>query len=150
MKTNGISRRKILRRARFATGSLNESVETAGFGTDSRSVGGSTGVLWVTKGFFSSRFDKRDRISRPTPASVRRKGQAKSPLGREVVKKLRARLEHVPPRTRGDFRGVAGNAHQVLIQQWLTPSSPPLEKGGRPTSFCKDSRIFSHLQGAQG
>src|SRR5436309_11984037 len=79
MKTNGISRRKILRRARFATGSLNEWIETAGFGTDSRSAGGSTGVLWVTKGFFSSRFDKRDRISRPTPASVRRKGQAKIP-----------------------------------------------------------------------
>src|SRR5436190_245894 len=34
-------------------------------------------------------------------------------------------------RTRGDFRGVTGNPHQVLIQQWLPPSSPPLAKGGR-------------------
>ena len=56
------------------------------------------------------------------------------------------RLEHVPPRTRGDFRGVAGNPHQVLIQQWLPPSSPPLERGGR-SETCKDSRILSHLQG---
>ena len=46
------------------------------------------------------------------------------------MKGIEERLEHVPPRTRGDFRGVAGNPHQVLIQQWLPPSSPPLEKGG--------------------
>src|SRR5437879_2115846 len=51
-------------------------------------------------------------------------------LGREGVKELRERLEHVPPRTRGDFRGVIGNPHQVLIQQWIPPSSPPLAKGG--------------------
>ena len=52
------------------------------------------------------------------------------PLPRgEGVKEVN--LEQVPPRTRGDFRGVAGNLHQVWIQQWLPPSSPPLEKGGR-------------------
>ncbi|PYV40881.1 MAG: hypothetical protein DMG06_18870 [Acidobacteria bacterium] len=73
--------------------------------------------------------------------------------GREGVKELREHLEHVPPRTRGDFRGVNGNPHQVLIQQWLPPSSPPLKKRGdnlRPTRFCKDSRIFSHLHWRKG
>ena len=55
------------------------------------------------------------------------------PLPRgEGVKEVN--LEQVPPRTRGDFRGVAGNLHQVWIQQWLPPSSPPLEKGGRSES----------------
>src|SRR5437867_13313783 len=49
---------------------------------------------------------------------------------RGAVKELRERLEHVPPRTRGDFRGVTGNPHPVLIQQWLPPSSPPLVQGG--------------------
>src|SRR2546430_15835490 len=39
--------------------------------------------------------------------------------------------ETCPPPTRGDFRGVTGNPHQVLIQQGLPPSSPPLAKGGR-------------------
>ena len=48
----------------------------------------------------------------------------------EGVKELRE-LQQVPPRTRGDFRGVVGNPHQVLIQLWLPPSSPPLAKGGR-------------------
>src|SRR5438309_1313885 len=77
-----------------------------------------------------------------------------SPLRwREGVKELRECLQQVPPRTRGDFRGVVGNPHQVLIQQWLPPSSPPLKKRGdnlRPTRFCKDSRIFSHLPGCRG
>src|SRR5207237_10895232 len=51
--------------------------------------------------------------------------------GREGVKELGEHPEHVPPRTRGDFRGVTGNPHQVLIQQGLPPSSLPLAKGGR-------------------
>ena len=60
------------------------------------------------------------------------------------MKKLGGRLEHVPPRTRGDFRGVTGNPHQILIPQWIPPSSPPLERGDDPraTSFCKDSQFF--------
>src|SRR2546428_331062 len=48
---------------------------------------------------------------------------------REGVKELMERLEHVPLRTRGDFRGVAGNPHQVLIQQCLPPQVS-LEKKG--------------------
>src|SRR5436309_6602371 len=63
------------------------------------------------------------------------------------VKGIEERLEHVPPRTRGDFRGVTGNPHQVLIQQWIPPSSPPLEKGGRSESneLLRALPIFSHL-----
>src|SRR5437764_12487403 len=56
-------------------------------------------------------------------------------------------------RTRGDFRGVTGNPHQVLIQQGLPPLKFPLGQGGtspRATNFRKDSRILSHLQGCRG
>src|SRR2546427_12851981 len=80
------------------------------------------------------------------PGGTMGENRRDSPLRRGGAKELREHLEHVPPRTRGDFRGVAGNPHQVLIQQWLPPSSPPLERGGR-SETCKDSRILSHLQG---
>ena len=35
-------------------------------------------------------------------------------------------IQRVPPFPRGDYRGVL----QALIQRWIPPSSPPLEKGG--------------------
>ena len=36
-----------------------------------------------------------------------------------------------PPSNERGLQGVAGNPHQVLIQRWIPPSSPPLEKVGR-------------------
>ena len=78
--------------------------------------------------------------------------QNESPLTRGAVKELRERLEHVPPRTRGDFRGVTGNPHQVLIQQWIPPSSPPLAKGGRVREQRASARTheFFHTFRGQG
>ena len=67
----------------------------------------------------------------------------------EGVKELSKRLEHVPPRTTGGTSaGGAENPHQVLIQQLLPPSSPPLEKGGRSESneLLQGLAIFSQLQ----
>src|SRR3989454_1379355 len=71
--------------------------------------------------------------------------------GREGVKELRERLEHVPLRTRGDLRGVTGNPHQVLIQQWIPPSSPPLAKGGRvreQRASARTHEFFHTFRGA--
>src|SRR6266480_335846 len=53
------------------------------------------------------------------------------------------------PSNEGDIRGVTGNPHQVLIQQRIPPSSPPLEKGGRSESnaLLQGLTIFSQLQG---
>src|SRR5436309_3267210 len=39
--------------------------------------------------------------------------------------------EAAPPSNERGLQGVAGNPHQVLIQRWIPPSSPPLEKVGR-------------------
>jgi len=60
-----------------------------------------------------------------------------SPLRRKAVKnKLSARAEDVPPRTRGDFRGVGGNPHPFLINSGYPPQVPPWKRGDdlRPTS----------------
>ena len=67
------------------------------------------------------------------------------------MKELREYLEQVPPRTRGDFRGVTGNPHQVLIQQGLPPSSPPLAKGGRvreQRTSARTHEFFHTFRGA--
>ena len=48
----------------------------------------------------------RDKGSHKISPSPRRPAWGE---GREGLKELRERLEHVPPRTRGDFRGVTGN-----------------------------------------
>ena len=67
---------------------------------------------------------------------------------REAVKEVKeVNLEHVPPRTRGDFRGVAGNLHQVLIQQWLPPLSPPWKRGD---AFQGLAQFFHDFPPAEG
>src|SRR5438876_8844284 len=44
-------------------------------------------------------------------------------------------IQRVPPFPRGDYRGVL----QALIQRWIPPSSPPLEKEGT----IQDSKCWS-------
>ena len=93
--------------------------------------------------------------SPPSPLPQRGEGRvfpfliAALPQGR--CERIEGALEHVPSRTRGDFRGVAGNPHQVLIQQWLPPSSARLEKSQEegnkktrltlPSPFGRSARV---------
>ena len=69
------------------------------------------------------------------PGGTMGENRRDSPLRRGGAKELREHLEHVPPRTRGDFRGVTGNPHQVLIQnRGYPPQVPPWPRGDESES----------------